>query len=86
MKCGNDAADKGGARRYDGCGRTFLWLSAPQYKVETVFILPQPPRAALGIRAGTKFLFSPQELLFNRDDPSGWHKLVGLFVQRAHML
>ena len=61
MVCGKDAADKGGTRRYNGCGRRFRWTEAPKYEIETVFTLPKPPNDALGIRAGTTFPFTRKE-------------------------
>ena len=32
MTCGRDAPDKGGGNAQDGCGATFNWSAAPQYK------------------------------------------------------
>ena len=63
MVCGNDAADKGGMRRYNGCGRAFRWTDAPQYQIETVFTLPKPSGDALGIQKGAIFRFTLQEQL-----------------------
>ena len=62
MVCGKDAADKGGTRRYQGCGRRFRWTDAPQYEIETVFTLPKPPGDALGIKKGNIFPFARKEL------------------------
>ena len=53
MICGKDADDKGGRRRYNGCGRGFRWTNAPQYEIETVFTLPPPPTEAPSASSGT---------------------------------
>lgn len=60
MVCGRDAQDKGGRRRYNGCGLTFKWGTAPVYEIETVFRLEPPPPDTLGIKKGNVFPFSRQ--------------------------
>merc|ERR1719460_2520864 len=43
MICGQDAADKDGVRRYEGCGKSFSWERAPAYEVSIAFREPEVP-------------------------------------------
>ena len=45
MTCGSDASDKGGAFRFEGCGKSFDWASAPPYKARAAFLAPATPAA-----------------------------------------